>query len=188
MDPVNTVITVLPPTGKNPLGNIQLEGARFFGRPNFSGVENQFKDSRRQFNAVIPNDVADQLRALGWNVKTLVPTPEEKAQGRDEVSFIKVMIDIYPEEDGGGERGSKIYMKVGDNITRLKMKTIGVIDRARITNMVMEIRAWMYNQDEVDAGEEEPKFSARLVEMAAEVAPSLIEQKYGMIGANVQEG
>ena len=174
---INTKVSVGESYGdKAP--NITLEDARFFGRPNFSGEEDRFKDARRKFTVLIPNEVADELRALGYNVKTDIPNDEEKAQGRETISHLKVMVD--PPTEGGG---SSVFVKMGDNKPeKLTVQTLGVMDRARLETMDMEIRAWMYNEEEVRKGLESPQYSARLVALVASIRMNLLDQKYGMLG------
>lgn len=175
---INTIVRVGELYGRA-VANIALEDAKFFGKPNFAGEMDQFKDKRRRFTVLIPNDVADQLRALGWNVKTSIPTPEEESAGREMVSHLKVAVDD----------GSDIFLKQGEETEKLSPggpdgvgNTFGVMDKVRIENMDMEIRAWNYNQEEVKAGIEEPKYSARLVTLVATLRPNMLSEKYGRLG------
>lgn len=171
---INTVVSVGPIIGRN-LPNITLEDAKFFGRPNFSGEMDRFKDDRRKFTVLIPNDVADQLRAIGYNVKTNIPTAEQLAENPDlaEISFIKVMVDD----------SSDVWVKMGDQEpTKIAVSNYGLMDRSRIEVMDMEIRAWNYNKEEVDAGIETPKYSARLVSIIAVLTPNRLQEKYGNLG------
>lgn len=168
---INTKVSVGETFGKQALGNLTLEDAKFFGRPNFAGELDRFKDDRRKFTVLIPNEVADQLREFGWNVKTTVPTPEEIADGREPLSHLKVMVDS----------SSDIWVIMGENREKLNDATMGVIDRSRIQSMDMEIRAWMYNKEEVDAGTETPEYSARLVTLVATIQPNILSAKYGSL-------
>lgn len=165
---INTKVSAGETYGKK-VGNLILEDAKFFGRPNFSGEEDRFKDSRRKFTVLIPNDIADQLREMGWNVKTNIPTPEEKAEfpDREPLSHLKVMVDD----------GSTVQIRAGESVETLTPATFGVIDRARIDNMDMEIRAWEYDPEERPG-----QYSARLVALVANVRLNMLEQKYGMLG------
>lgn len=163
---INTKVTVGDTYGKK-VGNLTLEDAKFFGRPNFSGEMDQFKDDRRKFTVLIPNDLADQLRGMGWNVKTSIPTEEEMANGRDIISHLKVMVDD----------NSTIVIRMGESEERLTVPTFGVIDRSRIEMMDMEIRAWEYNPEEKPG-----QYSARLVALVANIRPNILEQKYGRLG------
>lgn len=176
MEPVTTTVSVgqLPP-GRKGIPNITLQGARFFGRPNFSGIEDRFKDTRRKFTVLIPNEVADDLRNMGYNVKTDIPTQEELKEfpDRTTVSHMKVMVDD----------GSDIYIRLGTDgqPERIPVPNFGLVDKTRFEEWDCEIRAWNYNEDEVKAGLEEPKYSARLVTLVGTVTPNLLSQKYGAL-------
>lgn len=165
---INTKVSV-GDTNNKKIGNLTLEDAKFFGRPNFSGVEDRFKDSRRKFTVLIPNDLADQLRGMGWNVKTNIPTAEELAEypDREPLSHLKVMVDD----------GSIVQIRMGENVENLTVKNFGVLDRARIETMDMEIRAWEYDPEERPGN-----YSARLVALVAIVQLNALEVKYGMLG------
>lgn len=164
---VNTKVSVGETYGKK-VGNLTLEDAKFFGRPNFSGVEDRFRDSRRKFTVLIPNDVADQLRTMGWNVKTNIPTAEDLAEhpDREPISHLKVMVDD----------GSIVQIRMGEEIETLTVASFGVIDRSRIEVMDMEIRAWEYDPEERPGN-----YSARLVALVANIRPNILEQKYGRL-------
>ena len=164
---INTKVSVGETYGKK-VGNITLEDAKFFGRPNFSGVEDRFKDDRRKFTVLIPNEVADQLREMGWNVKTSIPTQEELREfpDREPISHLKVMVDD----------GSIVQIRMGENVEQLTVGNFGVIDRSRIDTMDMEIRAWEYDPEERPG-----QYSARLVALVANIRPNILEQKYGLL-------
>jgi hypothetical protein len=164
---INTKVSVGDTYNKK-VGNLTLEDAKFFGRPNFSGVEDRFKDSRRKFTVLIPNDIADQLREMGWNVKTNIPTPEELQEfpDREPLSHLKVMVDD----------NSVVQVRMGENVQNLTPESFGVIDRARIQEMDMEIRAWEYDPEERPGN-----YSARLVALVAIVQLNALEAKYDML-------
>lgn len=164
---INTKVSVGETYGKK-VGNLTLEDAKFFGRPNFSGVEDRFKDDRRKFTVLVPNDVADQLREMGWNVKTNIPTPEELKEfpDREPLSHLKVMVDD----------GSIVQIRMGEDVETLTVGNFSVIDRSRIETMDMEIRAWEYDPDERPGN-----YSARLVALVANIRPNILEQKYGRL-------
>jgi hypothetical protein len=176
MEPITTVVSVgsVPP-GRKGIPNITLQNARFFGRPNFSGIEDRFKDTRRKFTVLIPNDLADQLREMGYNVKTDIPTQEELKEfpDRTTVSHLKVMVDD----------GSDVYIRLGEDGSpeRIPVPNFGLVDKTRFENWDCEIRGWNYNEDEVRAGVEEPKYSARLVMLVGTVTPNVLTQKYGAL-------
>jgi hypothetical protein len=154
------------------VGNLILEDAKFFGRPNFSGELDRFKDDRRKFTVLIPNELADQLREMGWNVKTSIPTEEERAEGREELSHLKVMVDMSDEPG----RGPDVWVIMGEDREKLTTATVGILDRSRIDTMDMEIRAWEYDPEENPG-----KYSARLVMLVAHITPNRLEEKYGRL-------
>lgn len=173
---INTKVSVGPTYGKK-LGNLILEDAKFFGRPNFAGELDRFKDSRRKFTVLIPNDVADQLREAGWNVKTNIPTAEELAEfpEREPISHLKVMVDMNEDDE---TKGSQVFIKQGDELEKLTVRNIAMIDRSRFDEIGMEIRAWEY-----DPEEQPGHYSARLVQFIGIMPFNQLEKKYGRLWA-----
>lgn len=179
---VNTVVSVGEAYGGKKSGNLTLEDAKFFGRPNFSGELDSFKDDRRKFTVLIPNDVADQLRDMGWNVKTKIPTPEELAEhpDREMISSLKVFLNFKFDEKHPGdinyEKGPDIWILMGEEREKLNSRTVGILDRSRIESLDMEIRGWEYDPDEKPG-----ELSARLVQLVATIRPNILQQKYGRL-------
>lgn len=171
---INTIVSVgQAQGGRHAIPNITLQNCKFFGRPNFAGEINRFKETKRQFTVLIPNDVADQLREIGYNVKTKIPTPEDLRENPElgEISFLKVAVD---------EDKANVFIKMGDaEPTKLSPDTLGVIDNSRLEDLDMELRGWMYNKDEVEQGVEAPAYSARVVTLIATLRPNLLQEKYG---------
>lgn len=179
---INTKVSLGETFGKK-IGNLILEDAKFFGRPNFAGEMDRFKDDRRKFTVLIPNDVADQLREMGWNVKTNVPTAEELDQfpDREPISHLKVMVDnIVMEKDHNGvdhqTKGPEVFIMQGDVSERLNNATLAILDRSRFQQIDMEIRAWEY-----DPEEQPGKYSARLVKFVGVMPTNILDQKYGRL-------
>lgn len=174
-EPLNTKVTVAEPFGSQKIGNLTLEDAKFWGRPNFSGEEDQFRDSRRKFSVLIPNELADDLRALGWNVKTTIPTDEDIKAGKEATSGLKVMIN-FNTNSSGEETGPDIWLLMGEQREKLTSKTVGILDRSRVLELAMEIRGWEYDPEEKPG-----EFSARLVQLVAVIQPNILQGKYGII-------
>lgn len=170
---INTIVSVAHhPPGKKGLPNITLQDCRFFGKPNFGGKENQFKDARRTYTVVIPNEVADKLREVGYNVKTKLPTEEEKAEGMDSISYLKVMVDD----------GSMVAMgPAGSSPSVIGVENFAIVDMTRFETWDCEIRAWNYNEEEVRKEGAEPLYSARLVQFFGTMRPNILAQKYGAV-------
>lgn len=176
---INTKVSVGETYGKK-VGNLILEDAKFWGRPNFNGELDRFKDDRRKFTVLIPNDIADQLREMGWNVKTEIPTKEEMEQGREMLSHLKVIVDYkfhdqHP-NDVEYEKGPDVWIIQGEDREKLTSKTVGSLDRTRIETMDMELRAWEYNPEDHPG-----KYSARLVMLVANIRPNILDKKYGRL-------
>lgn len=180
MEEITTVVTQQQAYGNKKLGNLVLEEAKFWGRPNFSGELDRFKDDRRKFTVIIPNESADELRALGWNVKTTLPDAERLTMDPDSqpISSMKVMLnyrfdDAHP-GDVNYEKGPDVWIIMGENREKLTSRTIGLLDRTHVLTMDMEIRGWEYDPEENPG-----VFSARLVTLVATIRPSLLDAKYG---------
>ena len=181
MEPVTSKITIGELWGNQKVPNITIEDVKFWGRPNFAGEMDNFGESKRQFTALIPNDAADALREIGYNVKTKIPTPEEAAEGKEPISHLKVAVDVIIDRTTGEERGSNVVAIMGEQTEKLNGSTMSIIDRARINQVDMEIRAWCYNQKDVDEGRDTPKYSARLVTCVAVIQRSILGEKYGAL-------
>lgn len=169
-------VTVGETYGKQKFPNLTIENARFWGRPNFNGELDRFKDDRRKFTVIVPNEAADMLRDLGYNCKTTLPNPEFPDQ--DPISSIKVMVDFRPDpqhpNDIEREKGPDVWIIQGENREKLNSKTVGLLDRSRVDQLDMEIRGWEYDPDENPGA-----LSARLVTLVAVIRPSVLGSKYG---------
>lgn len=170
------IVTIGESYGKR-APNFTLENARFFGAPNFSGVLDKFKDERRKFTTIIPDEAVVPLQQLGYNVKTTVPTEEELANGREPLNHLKVFLNFSWHKDFPGEveheKGPDVYIKSGEDMEKLNSRTVGLIDRSRFLSMDMEVRGWEY-----DADENPGMLSARLVMFIGVMRPSILGQKY----------
>lgn len=179
MEPLETIISVgeVRQGGKPSLPNITLQKARFFGRPNFAGIEDRFGEDGRKFTVLINNDLADTLRGIGYNVKTNVPTAEELREypDREEISHLKVAVDDQ----------SDVWLRMGmDGVPeRLDLRVWGIIDKSRIQEIDMELRAWNYNEKKVASGiDSERMWSARLVKIYVTIEHNILDAKYGNVG------
>ena len=154
--------------GNKKVANLELIDAKFWGRPNFSGEEDRFKDTRRKFTILIPEDSAEQIRQMGWNVKTTIPSEEDLAidPERKPLSHLKVMVDD----------SSEVKLVHGDIVTVIPKENFGIVDRTRFDEVSIEIRAWEYDPDESPG-----QFSARLVQFVGVFTPSLLQERYGTI-------
>ncbi len=160
--------------------NFTIENARFFGRPNFSGELNRFKDDRRQFTVEIPDEAVQPLQSLGYNVKTTVPDEEAAAQGRAPINHLKVILNFKFDDKFPGdvehEKGPDVWIIQGEDREKLTSRTIGLLDRSRFETMDMEIRGWEYDPEE-NAG----MLSARLVMFVGVLRANVLDSKYGRL-------
>lgn len=176
--PLETTVAVQESYGRG-LGNLILENCQFWGEVNFEGRYNDVtKKERRQFNVLIPNEVAQTLRDLGWNCKTLEPRTEEE----EPMSFMQVVVDIIPSKDNpddlNKEQGPDIWVIQGDSRQKLNSTTVAMLDRTRaIETIDMEIRAWEY-----DRAKKPGEHSARLVTLVAVMRPNRLMEKYKNLG------
>jgi hypothetical protein len=173
-----TKVTIGETFGKQKVGNLTIENAKFWGRPNLSGEMDRFKDDSRKFTVIIPNEAADDLRALGWNVKTRLPDPEFPDQ--EPISSLKVKADFRPDpqnpSDITREKGPDVWIIMGENREKLNSRTVGLLDRSRVEQLDLEVRGWEYDPDENPGA-----LSARLVALVAVIRPNILEQKYGRL-------
>lgn len=183
--------------GQKKVANITLQNARFWGRPNFNGDLDRFRDSSRKFTLIIPNELADDLRNLGWNIKTAykqqvgdrtewITVPSMGAlpkldPDQEVVSSLKVKVDMSPEKDAAG-KGSKVWISTGPGVPpqQLNSRTAGIIDRSRVHRIDCELRAWEY-----DPEEEPGKYSARLVEIIAVVQLNPIAERLNTLSSGM---
>lgn len=63
---------------------VVMEGVRLVFR-NFTGKEGPYnQEGSRNFGVILPEDIAEQMLADGWNVKRLKPSQEEQEEGVEE--------------------------------------------------------------------------------------------------------
>jgi len=111
--------------------NITLEGVRIAFR-NFSGKEGQYnREGDRNFAVILPKDVADDMRAEGWNIKQLRPREE----GDDPQDYIQVSV-------GFKGRPPRIVMITSRGRTNLGEDEVNILDWAEIANVDLIIRPY----------------------------------------------
>lgn len=115
------------------VGNISIENARILFR-NFAGKESKFNaKGKRNFCLLLDNDVAEELKDVGWNVKYLNPRdPEDPPQAYIQVA---VAFDNFP---------PNIWMITGNKKTKLDEDTISALDYAEIENIDIIVRPYTW--------------------------------------------
>lgn len=114
--------------------NVTIEGARILFR-NFSGEEGRYNaKGKRNFNVLLPEEVAKLMIADGWNVKYLMPREEgDEPQARLEVAV------------SFGKRPPRIVLITSRGKTNLGEDMVSLLDWADIENVDLIIRP--YNWD-----------------------------------------
>ena len=115
-----------------PRGILQIDDARIIYR-NFSGVGSKFnREGDRNFAVYIGDeDIANELRDRGWNVKIKPP----REDGDDPFMFLPVKIKF-------NDRGPSVYLVTGNKKTPLNENTVSCLDDIDILSVDLDIRPY----------------------------------------------
>lgn len=115
--------------------NIRIEGARLIFR-NFAGKGSQFnEEGNRNFGVILDDDLAEQLKSDGWNVKHLRPREDDPDQYATPWLPVKVKFgNIPPIATLINSRGK----------IKLDEETIGQLDWCIVRNCDLIIRPYNY--------------------------------------------
>lgn len=115
-----------------PRGILQIDDARIIYR-NFSGVGSKFnREGDRNFAIYIGDeDVANELKDRGWNVKIKPP----REDGDDPFMFLPVKIKF-------NDRGPSVYLVTGNKKTPLNENTVSCLDDIDILSVDLDIRPY----------------------------------------------
>lgn len=115
-----------------PRGILQIDDARIIYR-NFSGVGSKFnREGDRNFAVYIDDeDIANELRDRGWNVKIKPP----REDGDDPFMFLPVKIKF-------NDRGPSVYLVTGNKKTPLNENTVSCLDDIDILSVDLDIRPY----------------------------------------------
>ena len=116
------------------VGNITLEGTRLIFR-NFAGNPDDYnkQGGLRTTGVLIPNDIAEEMKAEGWNIKYLKPRdPQEEPQ-----AFLTVKCKY-------GKIRPNIYICTAHGKTLLDEESVASIDYAEIRDVDIVIRPYEY--------------------------------------------
>lgn len=114
------------------ISNISVENAKIIFR-NLTGRPDTYnpKGGKRTFSVVFEGDVAEKLKADGWNIKPLT--------SRDPEDPPRFHISV---EAKYGDYPPNIFLIVGNRKTRLDEETVGSIDYAEIQNVDLIIQPY----------------------------------------------
>lgn len=115
-----------------PKGILQIDDARIIYR-NFRGEGGKFnREGDRNFAVVIPKqELTDELRNRGWNVKIKPPKDEEDSP----FMYLPVKVKF-------NDRGPQVYLRTGDRVNRLDEETISILDDINIRSVDLDIRPY----------------------------------------------
>lgn len=122
-----------------------IENARFMFKPNFAGEGTQYNNpGNRNFSVMIEEEDAEQLKAMGWNVKEWHPKNDEN----DIHHYLDVKVNF------GDYRPPKIVMVTSHGKITLTEETVQELDNANIKHLDVAIRPynWSVNGKEGTKG------------------------------------
>lgn len=115
-----------------PRGRVQIDNARITYK-NFRGEGGKYnREGDRNFAVLIPNEeIADELKSEGWNVKIKPPREE----GDSPFMYLPVKVKF-------SEYGPTVYLVSGHRHTKLDESTIGMLDNLAIREVGMDLRPY----------------------------------------------
>jgi len=111
-----------------------VEDARIIFR-NFTGKEGQFnREGDRNFAVILPEDVAEQMLADGWNVRYLEPRDE----GDGPTPYISVSVNF-------NNRPPRVILLTSTSRTQLDEKSVEILDWSDIKTADLIARGYDWN-------------------------------------------
>lgn len=99
---------------------------------NFSGVKDNFGSSKRNFTLLLPPDIAAELTANGWPVRS--QDPARVAEGEAPEYYLKVYVQ-YHDEPNRKKYDPKVHLVSGGNVTDMTAETISLFDSIQFDNV-----------------------------------------------------
>lgn len=114
--------------------NVMLEGVRLAFR-NFSGKEGQYnREGDRNFAAILPNEIGEEMAKDGWNVKYLKPREEDEQPQ----AYIQVAVAFKG-------RPPRVVMLTSRGRTNLGEDELNILDWAEIRSADIVIRPYEWS-------------------------------------------
>lgn len=146
--------------------NIKIEGAQLIFK-NFSGKVSQYnKDGDRTVGVLLPDEIAANAEAVGWNVKYLKPRKDDPTEYRQPYLPTKICWKFYP---------PKVELIDSFGRTPLVEETIDQLDWLDIQNVDIVIRPYRY----ASINGNPPGIAAYIKSLYVTVNDDGFEEKYG---------
>ena len=146
---------------------VVIENARLIFK-NFKGAEGRYnKKGDANFCVVLPEDVAKEMAADGWNVKVLEPRDE----GDEPTPYLPVAVSFK-------NRPPRVVLIAGDHKTPLTEDSIDQLDYADIITVDVMVRSYHWEQPSGATG-----IKAYLKSLFAVIEVDPLEAKYADVGA-----
>lgn len=150
------------------VSEITVEGASIIFR-NFQGKASDYNnEGNRNFGLLLFDELAENLKADGWNVKYLKPRTEEEEAHPQAWLPVKVKYGKIP---------PIAVLITSRGKTRLTEETIGQLDWARIKNVDLIVRPYIYPEMHGRPS----GISAYLKSIYVTIQEDALEEKYGAI-------
>lgn len=140
-----------------------IEDARIIFR-NFSGKEGQYnREGDRNFAVVLPDDIAEQMLADGWNVRALV----SREEGDPDTPYVQVSVNFK-------NRPPRVVMITSTARTNLGEDSIEVLDWAEFAVVDLICRGYEWDVN----GKQGTK--AYLQSLFVTIEEDALERKYAI--------
>lgn len=138
-----------------------IEGARIIFR-NFAGKEGPYnREGDRNFAVILTPELAADLSADGWNVKTL----DAREEGDEDTPYIQVAVNFK-------NRPPRVVLLTSTSRTQLDEKTVDVIDWAEIETADLIARGYEW------AVNDKSGVKAYLQSLFVTIREDALEKKY----------
>lgn len=142
-----------------------IEDAQLIFR-NFSGEATKFnREGDRNFSAILPSDVAEQMENDGWNVKWLEPREE----GEDRTAYIQIAVNYK-------NRPPRVIMITSKSRTLLTEAMVGLLDSADFATVDLICNGYEWDVNEKTG------VKAYLKTMFVTINEDELELKYAIAG------